>query len=217
MFSSRKIFLWIVLLLTICFSVYILAIVIPKKFAEQSYQGAKRIGQELGQIFGTTPEVRVNNTIVLGEEKEILELATLSQQFQHQYTWENKWLNSTKKIFITGQFKAKAGFNIDQNFRVSISNQHAIVMLPPPILLSLEPLGDYTFRDEHGVWNWVDNNDRAQALNSYTADAKRYAERASFVDGAKKNIEEKMMEVFSSHHMTVSFEYTNIPIEGKER
>jgi hypothetical protein len=217
MFSSRKIVLWITLLMTICLSVYILAIVIPRKFAEQTYQGAKRIGLELGQLLNTTPEIRVNNTIVLGQEIGVLELATLSQKFQHQYTWENRWMNSTKKIFITGQFQAKAGFNLEHSFRVAIQNQHAIVTLPPPQLLSLESLGDYSFRDEHGVWNWVDNDDRAQALNSFTQDAKRYAERATFIEGAKKNIEEKITGVFNSHNMTVSFEYAAIPIEERAR
>src|SRR6187431_2788363 len=112
MFSSRKLILWIVLLITLCVAAYVLLVYLPRRMAEQAYEGARQIGHDISEVFKFTPEVRVNNTVVLQQQTPILELATLSQKFKHEYAWTNTWLNSTKKIKITGTFEAKAGFDL---------------------------------------------------------------------------------------------------------
>ena len=65
MFSSRKIILYVVLLIAICVSAYVLLVVIPSRMAEQTYNGARKIGQDIREAFQFTPEVKVNNTVGL--------------------------------------------------------------------------------------------------------------------------------------------------------
>jgi hypothetical protein len=65
----------------------------------------------------------------------VLELAVLSQNFGHTYTWTNTWLNSTKQIFITGTFEAKAGFDLRKKFSIELTDDKAYVTLPEPTLL----------------------------------------------------------------------------------
>ena|SRR5688572_7144477 len=209
MFSSRKIILWIVLLFTLCIAAYVLLVYIPQRIAQQAYDGAKQIGKDISDAFQFTPEVRVNNTVVLQQQTPIFELATLSQKFRHEYEWVNTWLNSTKKIKITGTFEAKAGFDLHQHVRVDIIETHAIVTLPLPQLLSLEPAADYTFEDENGIWNWVDHEDRSKALNAFTQDARKYADQAGFISQAKEAVEERMKTIFESHGMSVEIRYDN--------
>jgi len=207
MFSSRKLILWIVLLFTLCVAAYVLLVYIPQRMAQQAYDGARQIGKDIREAFQFTPEVRINNTIVLQQQTPIFELATLSQKFRHEYEWVNTWLNSTKKIKITGTFEAKAGFDLRQQIRVDIIETHAIVTLPLPKLLSLQPQADYTFEDENGIWNWVDQEDRAKALNAFTSDAQKYADQAGFINQAKVAAEEKMKAIFEAHDMTVEIRY----------
>jgi len=207
MFSSRKLILWIVLLITLCIAAYVLLVYVPRRMAEQAYDGARQIGRDISEAFQFTPEVSVNNTIVLQQQTPILELATLSQKFRHEYAWINTWMNSTKKIKIKGTFEAKAGFDLNQKIRIDIRENHALVILPQPKLLSLQPQADYTFEDENGVWNWVDQEDRTKALNAFTQDAQQYAEQAEFISAAKKSVEEKMLSIFQSRGMTVEIRY----------
>lgn len=207
MFSNRKIILWIILLIAICISAYVLLVIIPRKMAQQSYEGAKQIGKDIRDAFQFTPEITVDNTIVLQQQTPILQLATVSQNFKHEVIWQNTWLSSTKSITITGTLEAKAGFDLQQKMTVIIHDKQATVIFPEPRLLSIEPLGDYTFRDEDGIWNWVNEEDRAAALNGFTKDARRFAEQATFVTDSKKALEEKMRPVFEGHGMTVSFQY----------
>jgi hypothetical protein len=207
MFSNRKLILVTLLLVTFSATAYVLLVVIPARVAQQSYDGAKQIGRDIADAFHFTPEVTVNNTIVLQQQTPILELATITQTFQHTYAWTNTWLGSTKKINIKGSFAAKAGFDLQQKFSVAIQEDEAIITLPRPQLLSLESQQDVTFEDEHGVINWVNMNDRSKALNAFTSDARKFAQQAEFVDAAQREVEQKLREILSLHGKTVVVRY----------
>lgn len=210
MFANRKIILLIILLITLSITAYVIVVVIPTRLAERSYEGAKQIGRDISEAFQFTPEITVNNTVVLQQQTPILELATLSQKFQHQYEWTNTLLGSTKKINITGSFEAKAGFDLQKKFSIQINDNIAIVTLPEPQLLSLESLPDVKFKDENGFWNWVDMEDRSKAMNAFTGDAKKYAEQAQFVAQAQQAMEKKLKEILVLHGKEVEIRYSKV-------
>ena len=107
MFTNRKLVLLIVLLVTLSIAAYTLLVFIPSRLAQQSYEGAKQIGRDIAKAFNVTPEITVNNTVVLQQQTPILELATLSQKFQHHYDWTNTWLGSTKKLTFPERLKPR--------------------------------------------------------------------------------------------------------------
>jgi hypothetical protein len=210
MFSNRKIVLVIVLLITLSITAYVLIVVIPTRLARRSYEGARQIGHDISKIFQVTPEVTVKNTVVLEQQTPIMELATLSQTFQHRYEWTNTWLGSTKKIKMTGSFQAKAGFDLSNKFSLEINDDVVVVTLPGPKLLSLESMDDVTFEDENGFINWVNMDDRSKAVNAFTSDAKRYAQEAAFVARAQEEMEKKMTEILRLHGKRAEIRYTEI-------
>jgi hypothetical protein len=186
----------------------VLIVYIPAQVAKRTYDGAKQIGKDFKEIFQFTPEVTVNNTVVLQQQTPILELATISQKFQHHYEWKNTWLKSTKTILITGTFEAKAGFDLNQKFSIHINEENATVILPHPKLLSLESMGDIKFKDEHGWWNPIRPEDRTAAINAFNMDAKRYAAEAEFVKDAQQAFETKIREIMKAHGKNVTIEYS---------
>lgn len=208
MFTDRKLFVVSVFLIIVSITAYVLLVFIPSRIAEQTYDGARQIGRDIANVFRVTPEITVNNTVILQQQTPILELATVSQKFKHDYDWTNTWLGSTKKINISGTFEAKAGFDLHQKFSVQIDYNKAIVTLPQPKLLSLEPSGDVRFADENGVWNWVNAEDRSKAMNAFTQDARKYGQQAQFVEQAKVEIEKKLKEIFLRHDKLVEFRYS---------
>ena len=210
MFATRKLILIIILLITLSVAAYVIIVVIPSTLAERSYEGAKQIGRDISEAFHFTPEITVNNTVVLQQQTPILELATLSQKFQHQYEWTNTWLGSTKKIKITGSFEAKAGFNLTKKFSIQIDEDNAVVTLPGPQLLSIESLHDVKFEDENGVWNWVDMEDRSRALNAFTGDARKYAEQGQFINQAREAMEKKLTDILTLHGKEVTIRYSEV-------
>ena len=151
---SRNIKLIIILLIVGTIASYVVLVVIPTQLAERGYEAARTLGEDFKKAFQFTPEITVNNTVVLNQQTPVLEMAVLAQNFEHRYSWTNTWLNSTKQIFISGTFEAKAGFDLNQKFSIILKDEKAIVILAEPKILSVESQGDITYRDESGVWNW---------------------------------------------------------------
>lgn len=211
MFGRAKLILIIILLITVCVTAYVILVVIPTRLAERSYEGAKQIGRDISEAFQFTPEITVNNTVVLQQQTPILELATLSQNFRHEYEWTNTRFGSTKKINIKGSFEAKAGFDLNKRFALEISEDKALVFLPKSQLLSIEPLNDVKFEDENGYWNWVDMEDRSKAINAFTSDAKKYAQKAEFVNKAQQSMEDKLREILKLHGKEMEIHYSESP------
>lgn len=186
---------------------YVIFVTIPTQLANRSYNGAKSLGEDIWKAFQVTPEVRVNNTIVLNQRSPVLELSVLSQNFEHRYAWENSWLGSTKKIFIAGTFSAKVGFDLRRKFSITLRDHKAYVSLPQPQTLSVESKGDITYRDEQGIWNWVSVQDRTRATNAFISDARRYANQAAFVQDAKTRMEERLKELLKPYAEEVVIDY----------
>jgi hypothetical protein len=205
---SRNLKLLIALIIVGTAAAYVIGVVIPTQLAKRSYEGAKALGEDFRKAFQFTPEIKVGNTIVLNQQTPILELSVLSQTFEHRYTWENSWLGSTKKIFITGTFDAKVGFDLHKRFSITLRDSKAFVSLPEPETLSVESHGDMTYRDEQGVWNWVSVQDRTRATNAFIADARKYANSAAFVSDAKSRLETRLQEVLEPYAKEVQINYT---------
>jgi hypothetical protein len=205
---SRNLKLIIALVVVATIASYVMFVVIPTQLAERSYQAAKTLGDDFKKVFQFTPEITVNSTVVLNQQSPVLELAVLSQNFEHRYTWTNTWLNSTKQIFITGTFEAKAGFDLHQKFSIELKNDKAIVTLSEPKILSIESKGDISYRDESGVWNWINTDDRTKATNAFIQDARTYATHASFVNDAKEKIEKRLRLLLQPYAKDVVIKYS---------
>ncbi len=206
---SRNLKLLIGLIIVATTASYIVLVTIPTQLAKRSYEGAKALGEDFRKAFQFTPEIKVNNTIVLNQQTPILELSVLSQRFEHRYVWENSWLGSTKKIFITGSFDAKVGFDLNKRFSISLRDEKAFVSVPEPETLSVESQGDMTYRDEQGVWNWVSVQDRTRATNAFIGDARKYANHAAFIQDAKGRLEDRLGVVLKPYADEVVVDYTN--------
>lgn len=199
MLSNRKIVLIILLSLVVGATAYILLVMIPRHVAEQSYEGARRIGRDVKALLQVTPQITVNSKIIVEQESEILELASVARQFHHTYTWTNTRLGSTKKIRVSGTFQSKTGFDLNEKFTIEIVDGKAVVELPSPRVLSVELLGDIEFRDEQGIWNWVNSEDRSQAVNAFIADARKYSEQFPGTKEASEAVVEKLVRAINPH------------------
>lgn len=205
---SRNLKLLIALIIVATVAGYVTFVIIPTQLAKRSYEGAKALGEDFRKAFQFTPEIKVGNTVVLNQQTPILELSVLSQSFEHRYVWENSWLGSKKKIFITGTFDAKVGFDLQKKFSITLRDDRAFVSLPEPQTLSVESLGDMTYRDEQGIWNWVSVQDRTRATNAFIADARKYADGAGFIQDAKVRLEKRLQEVLKPYAKEVVVNYT---------
>ena len=76
-----------------------------------------------------------------------------------------------------------------------------------PGLRPIESKGDISYRDENGVWNWIDQEDRTRATNAFLRDARTYATRAGFVQDAKDQMEKRLRLLLQPYAKEVMIEY----------
>jgi hypothetical protein len=214
---SRNLKLIIALIIVGTIAAYLVLVTIPTQLAKRSYEAAKTLGEDFKKAFQFTPQITVNNTIVLNEQTPIQEFAVLSQNFEHRYQWTNTWLKSKKQIDISGTFEAKAGFNLNNNVSITITDDRAVVRLPQPSILSVESQGDIVYRDEDGFWNWVNPEDRSKATNAFILDARRFSEQATFVQDAKIKVEEQLRKVLQPYAKEVTVVYDDSPAMKMDR
>ncbi len=205
---SRNLKLLIALTVVVTIAAWVVFVIIPSEVARRGYEGARIMGEDLRKALNFTPEIEVNNTVVIQQQSPALEIAVLTQNFEHRYYWQSVWLGSTKRITITGGFTAKVGFDLDKRFAISLRDNRAYVTLAPPEILSVESRGDITYRDEQGIWNWVNNDDRMRATNAFMTDARKFAENAGFVADAQREMERRLREILRPHVDEVIVEYT---------
>jgi hypothetical protein len=81
-------------------------------------------------------------------------------------------------------------------------------MLPEPKILSVESIGDITYRDENGIWNWVNTDDRTKATNAFLQDARNYATHAGFIKDAKTQMEKRLRLLLQPYAKDIVIEYS---------
>jgi hypothetical protein len=162
---------------------------------EKSYALGKRIVSDIKEKFDAT--VIVNNRTVIESTAEIAELATVEKTFEQEHSVETTWLGSTKRFRVRAHFQAKAGFDLKNAIRLDISPNGETVrmILPQPRLLSLEQKDISIIEDENGFWNKITKEQREQALQQLTQQARETIAQSGILDEARLSFEQQISEI----------------------
>ena len=179
---------------------YIVIVKVPSDLARNTADGIR-------QFFNFTPQVRINQTIVIEQNTPILEFATVSREMFIDHTWQQSWLGSTKTIRIQGVFLAKAGFDLREPFRIDIEKLplRVVTWMPRAKLLSNEMKEYKVVKDEDGWWNKVTPQDREEALRQIRAEAIVKAERSGLLEESQSSVEARIREIVERNGSRVVF------------
>jgi len=188
----------IIAAVTIAF--YVVAVKAPSDLARNTAEGIR-------QVFDFTPQVRIDQTIVIEQTTPILEVATVSREMFVEHAWRQTWMGSTKTIQIQGVFTAKAGFDLREPFRIDIEKRplHVVAWVPPAKLLSIDMKEYRILKDEDGWWNSVTPKDREEAVRQVRADALAKATQSGLLHEAQASIEARIREIVERNGSTVAF------------
>jgi hypothetical protein len=176
-------------------------------------QFCERLAHDMDKVVHATPVVTVTNTVVFQETKPIAELALASRALTVESSYTHEWLGSTKTLTLSGQFLAKAGFDLNAGFQVNVQDKprRIQIILPPPKLLSCEMTNAGTVSEDNGWWNRISAEDRDADWNSLRDEAKREAAVSSIILDARHEIEARLRAVPELANVPVEFVYTKHP------
>jgi hypothetical protein len=183
---------------------YVVVVKVPSDLARNTAEGVR-------QFFNFTPQVRINQTIVIEQTTPILEVATVSREMFIDHSWQQTWMGSTKTIQIQGVFTAKAGFDLREPFRIDIERRplHVVAWVPPPKLLSIDMKDYKVLKDEDGWWNNVTRQDREEAVRQIRAEAIEKAKRSGLLEESQASVEARIREIVERNGSTVVFKNEN--------
>lgn len=168
---------------------------------------AHNVASGIREIFNFTPQVRINETVVIEQTTPILEVATVSRQMFIEHSWQQTWMGSTKTIQIQGFFLAKAGFDLREPFRFDIEKhaRRVVAWVPPARLLSLEMQEYKILKDEAGWWNSITSQDREEAVREMRAQAIEKATHSGLLEESAASVETRVRELVQRNGSTAVF------------
>jgi hypothetical protein len=189
------------------------SLVAYRLFVQAPAELARATADGIRSIFQVTPQVSINQTIIIEQASPILEIATVSRQMMIDHQWSHSWLGSTKTIRVRGTFTAKAGYNLKEPFTITIAQDpmRVIARLPAPRLLSVQMDSFVVAMDENGWWNRITEADRSQAVTTLQALARSKAESSGIFDDVRKSSEDRIREFVERNGAEVIFEKPGTP------
>jgi len=199
----------ILVLVTILISFIIAVQVVVHETTQAVTTLAQGIAQEFKAAFNAAPIITINHRVVAAESHPIAELATASKSMSVDTTFVSTWLYSTKTISVRGRFVAKAGFDLNQRFRINLQThpKQMTVTLPNPRILSVEMTADEITDQKGGVVNWLQPQDHAAALKQLTDEAKLEFEKSSLREAAKAEMEKRIRAIAALQDIPVKIQY----------
>lgn len=209
--KTRNIILVIVTIL-ICFIIALQFFIYES--AKAVNEISRGISQEFKNAFNTTPQITVNNRVVISESHGIAELATASKTISADTTVTSTWLHSTKSISVRGVFLAKAGFDLNRLFKIDIQTnpRQVTVTLPNPRILSLEMTQNEITDEKGGLVNWLTPDDHEAALQQLTDVAKLEITDSNIRQSARDEIEKRIHAMTALQGIPVKIQYDFGPI-----
>lgn len=189
-----------VVLIAAAWSFYTVFVKAPIDLAQATARGIK-------EVFSVTPQVKINQTVVIEQNVPIMEFAMVARDLKVDYTWSHTWLGSTKTIGMIGVFTAKAGFDLKEPFtlRITRSPLRVAASLPPPKLLSLGMDSFQITRDDDGWWNNVTASDREMVVRELHATARAQAESSGILEEARESAQQRIREIVEKNGAVVEF------------
>src|SRR4029077_5603937 len=143
---------------------------LPGRATRETVDQMERVGRDLRdaivQITRLQPRVTINNRVYFEQTSPIAELALISRKLEVEHEFLHTWAGSTKRLRLHGTYTAKAGFDLRQEFTVTISPEATIVRLPHAQLLGLEQNAVELLAYENGFWNPISGADVQSELGA---------------------------------------------------
>jgi len=188
----------------------------PARTAKEGTAELERVGRNLRDAFvemaQLQPRVLVNNRVYLEKTVSVAELAILSRQVEVENELVHTWAASTKRVKLHGTYIARAGFDLKQDFTVSVDPNEISVRLPHASILSLEQRQVDILAFENGLWNRISAADLQNELATLPDLARQRAAQSGILpeaeDALKKQLEERLHPDRPLH-----FHFDGIPVK----
>jgi hypothetical protein len=181
----------VLITLTLCFLFVVHTL---RKEAGKTAQGAIEL---VKQVLNITPETTITTYVTKQKTTDILELASVSKDFPVEHVYLQKWMGSSKKLGLHGEYSVKAGFDLHDRFNVQIDQiTHKVrADFPTPKILSVQQNTYEVVEDSDGLWNKLSQTDQQIAVNDMNAKPRSAALELHVLEDAKTSLRRQLLDL----------------------
>ncbi len=204
----------IVLLIAVALVIRWFVVEVPASGAERAIGIAKAVADDVSKTLQFQPTVVVNNRTVIQQDAAVAKLVTIERPLTETHSYEHRWLGSTKRIDVEGDFVLRAGFDLSKPFviRVDPDSGNVIAELPPAEVLSVELTDLRILRDDDGWINQLTAEDREAAIDTLRDRATLHAMESDLLEEARLSVERRLQTILASEGREVSFDPEPTPL-----
>jgi hypothetical protein len=171
-------------------------------------------------VLRVTPQVTVNQRVVLTQTAPIAELAVVTKEelvtiglTEHFEVMSVQIPLTEKKLTAEAVYRIKAGFNLREPFTVEIDpTTHEVhATMSAAKILSVEQVGDLTYHGDDAVLNRITDAERAEIVNNLNAAAHAEAEKSGLKEDAEKQVEQRLKELIHDNGKPVQVDWLSFP------
>ncbi len=158
-------------------------------------------------VLRVTPQVTVNQRVVLTQTAPIAELAVVTKEelvtiglTEHFEVLSVQVPLTEKTLTAEAVYRIKAGFDLRAPFSVEIdpATHDVHATMPHAVILSVEQMGNLTYHGDDAWLNRITDAERAEIVNNLNAAAHAEAEKSNLKEDAEKQVEQRLNELI--HH-----------------
>lgn len=195
----------------------LLTLLVINRCAATTASAIAQVRDAFASVLQVQPKITINERVVQTQTAPIAELAVVTKEElitlgfdEHKEIWSYSIPLTEKKLTVEGTYRLKAGYDLRQPFSVAIDPAtHRIeATLPPAKILSVEQLGDLTFKGEDSVLNRLSDAERTRAVNDLAQMARRTAESSSLKHDADAQVHQRLEELLSRNGHRVEIQWS---------
>lgn len=204
----------IVLLLAVAWIVRWFVIETPATAAERAVGIAREVGADIRDAMQFEPTVLVNNQTVVQQDASVAKLVTVERPITERHSYEHRWLGSTKRIVVEGDFTLRAGFDLAKPFVIRVDPETGGVeaTLPPAEIVGIDSTDLRILVDDDGWINQLTKEDREAAIETLRDRAMLHATDSDLLKEARIAAEARLESVLASEGRQLSFDPAPTPL-----
>jgi hypothetical protein len=170
------------------------------------------------QVLRVTPQITVNQRVVLTQTAPIAELAVVTKEefitlgfTEHLEIFTMQLPLTEKKLTAEATYRIKAGFDLSEPFSVEIDpTTHEVqAAMPHAKILSVEQVGDLTLDGADAMLNRVTDAERQEIVNSLNSAAHDAAEKSTLKSEAEEQVAQRLKDLIRHNDQPMEIKWTD--------
>lgn len=179
-------------------------------------QTVDHVRDAFGKVLSLQPKVTINQRVILTQTAPIAELAVVTKEElvsiglnSHLEVLSIQIPLTEKKMTAEAVYRIKAGFDLTEPFSVEIdpATQAVTASMPGAKILSVEQVGDISYKGEDATLNRITDSERTEILANLNKAAHDAAEGSSLKAEAQEQVTQRLKELISHNGQPMRVEW----------